>query len=252
MKENIDKQVAYLEFVNRENSFRHHKYNDDMRQYEYIKNGDLRAVKESERIFASGGTGHLSDDPLKNLLYLYICNITLVTRFAIAGGMDAEKAYNASDLYIRKFDKSRSTDELHALHREMIEYFTKAVAAAKKKSVISKPVSECMDYINNHLHERISVRELAGLVHLNESYLSVLFKRETGVAISEYVISKRMEAAENMLKFSEFSVSEISDILNFSSYSHFARTFRKYYNTSPKKYRNANYQTASITDNNEE
>ena len=119
----MDKQVAYLEYVNRENSFHHHRYDNEMLQYEYLAKGDSRAIEESERMIRSAETGHLSDDPLKNLLYLCICNITLVTRFAIEGGMDAEKAYNASDLYIQKYDKARSTEELYNLHREMIEYY---------------------------------------------------------------------------------------------------------------------------------
>lgn len=246
MKENIDKQVAYLEFINRENSFHHHRYNDEMLQYEYIKNGDIRAIEEAERMIRSVETGHLSDDTLKNLLYLCICNITLVTRFAIEGGMNAEKAYNASDLYIQKYDKARTVDEIYTLHREMIEYFTKAVATSQKEHIYSKQVIQCMDYIHHHLHEQINVGKLAEIVKLNESYLSVLFKREVGVNITEYVIMKRMEAAENMLKYSDFSLSEISDILHFSSYSHFARTFRKYYNASPKEYRNIYFRKTVI------
>ncbi|MBO4866729.1 MAG: helix-turn-helix domain-containing protein [Ruminococcus sp.] len=248
MKETMDKQVAYLEYINRENSFHHHRYDSEMLQYEYLKNGDPRAIDEAERMIRSAETGHLSDDPLKNLLYLCICNITLVTRFAIEGGMDAEKAYNASDLYIRKYDKARTIDEIYALHREMTEYYVKAVAAAKKETVYSKQIVLCMDYIQLHLHEAIVVRELAEMVGLNESYLSTLFKRETGVPLTEYVILKRMEAAENMLKYSDFSLSEISDILNFSSYSHFARTFRKYYDTSPKEYRNRYFRRTAMTE----
>lgn len=246
MKEPMYKQVAYLEFMNRENSFHHHRYDEEMRQYEYVKNGDMRAVDEAEKMIHSAETGHLSDDPLKNLLYLCICNITLATRFAIEGGMDNEKAYNASDLYIRRYDKAKSAEELFEIHREMIEYFTKAVAAAKKEHIYSRQVIWCIDYIHYHLHEQISVREMSAHLGLNESYLSVLFKRETGVNISEYVIAKRMEAAENMLKYSEYSLSEISDILHFSSYSHFARTFRRYYGTSPKAYRNGNYRHTGI------
>ena len=176
MKETMDKQIAYLEFINRENSFHHHRYEDDMRQFEYLKNGDLRSLDETKKMMDSGEAGHLSDDPLKNLLYLNICHATLCTRFAI------------------------------------------------------------------------SVRELANMVKLNESYLSVLFKREVGINITEYIIIKRMETAENMLKYSDFSLSEISNILHFSSYSHFARTFRKYYNISPKQYRSKHYRKTSVTE----
>lgn len=246
MKEAMDKQVAYLEFANRENNFHHHRYSEELRQYEYIKNGDMRSVEEAEKMIHSAETGHLSDNPLKNLLYLCICSVTLVTRFAIEGGMNNEKAYNASDLYIRRLDRANSLEELFEIHRDMVEYFTKAVASAKKEHVYSRQVIWCMDYIFYHLNERITAREMASQLKINESYLSVLFKRETGVSISEYVIIKRMEAAENMIKFSDYTLSEISDMLHFSSYSHFARTFRKYYNTSPKVFRKENYGHSGI------
>ena len=239
MNETMDKRVVYLEFLNRENNFHHHRYDDDMRQFEYIRNGDLRSLDATKKIMDSGEVGHLSDDPVKNMLYLDICHVTLCTRAAIEGGMEAEKAYNASDLFIQRCDKAVTTDELYDLHLEMTEYFTKQVIAAQKAGIYSKPVIMCMEYINNHLHEQITVRELAGTVKLNESYLSVLFKRETGVSISEYVITKRVETARNMLRYSDLSLSEISDILHFSSYSHFARTFRKYCKASPKEYRNS-------------
>lgn len=247
MKENMDKQIAYLEFINRENSFRHHRFSEELRELELLQNGDLRALDEAKKLSDSGRSGHLSDDPFRNRLYLNICHITLCTRFAIEGGMDSEKAYNASDLFIQRCDKAKSLDELNTMHAEVTEYFTRQVAAAKKASIYSKPVIECIDYISTHLHETISVPVLARLANLNASYLSVLFKRQVGLSISDYVITKRMQTAENMLRLSDFSLSEISDILHFSSYSHFARTFRKHYHTSPKRYRDTHQQAPHFT-----
>lgn len=248
MKESMDKQVAYLEYTNRENNFHHHGYSEDMMQFVYLKDGDLRSVEQTKKLMESGSAGHLSDNPVTNMLYLNICHITLCTRFAVEGGMDPEKAYNASDLFIRRGDKLKTYKEQATLRLEVTEYFTKQVATVKKAHVFSKPVVQCMDYIQYHLHETILVTELADMVGLNESYLSVLFKREVGKNITEYVMDRRMEAAENMLSLSDFSVAEISDILHFSSYSHFARVFKKYYNDSPKRYRNAHYQTTIMRD----
>ena len=242
MKESMERQVTYLEYINRENSFHHHSYDNDMRQFEFLKAGDLRSVKETERIMNSGEVGHLSDDPVINMRYLNICHVTLCTRFAIEGGMDAEKAYSASDLFIMRYDRAQTLDEQYKLHIETTEFFTKQVAAAKKAGIFSKPVIQCVDYIPYHLHEQITVSELSSMVGLNPSYLSVLFKREVGVSISEYVILKRLEAAKNMLRFSDYSLAEISDILHFSSYSHFARTFRKYEDISPKQYRDRHFR----------
>ena len=102
MKESMDKQVAYLEYTNRENNFHHHGYSEDMMQFVYLKDGDLRSVEQTKKLMESGSAGHLSDNPVSNMLYLNICHITLCTRFAIEGGMNPEKAYNASDLFIRR------------------------------------------------------------------------------------------------------------------------------------------------------
>ena len=246
MKNDMDQRVALLQLINSENSFRHHGYSKEMLQYEYIRNGDMRAIEEAERMIHSDDMGHLSDDPVKNLLYLCICNITLVTRFAIEGGMEPEKAYNASDLYIQRYDKAHSKEEIYALHREMIRYFAESVASAKKREIMSKPVSDCIKYISGHLHERITCTELAGTVGLNSSYLSVLFKREVGMNITEYVMMRRVEAAESLLKQTDYSLNEISDFLSFSNYSHFARTFRKFRGESPREYRKRCYGHARL------
>ncbi len=197
------------------------------------------------RMFSSDLTGHISDDPLRNYKYLFVAAITLASRSAIAGGMDAERAYNISDLYILKMDLLQTVDEVKALHADMLAFYTKEMAALDKQAVYSKPITQCIDYIYNHLHEPIHVKDLAMQVKLNESYLSTLFKKETGKSVSEYILSKRMEAAENMLKFSDYSYAEISAILAFSSQSHFIRVFRKQTGYTPKEYRNKFFRIIS-------
>ena len=233
----IDAKLEYMRYLNSENSFTHHRYSSEMLPYRYVRDGDMRALEASKALMSSPGTGRLSDDPLKNLLYLSICNITLVTRFAIEGGMDAEKAYNASDLYIRRYDKARTPEEIYAIHEEMLKFFVRSVAAAKKQSIYSKHVLRCIDYINSHLHEKIDCAALASSVGLNSSYLSALFKKQTGRSMTEFIIERRVEAADSLLRSSDYELTEIAEILNFSSYSHFARTFGKYKGMSPKKYR---------------
>lgn len=163
----------------------------------------------------------------KKVSYLCVASITLATRFAIEGGLDAETAYNISDLYIRRIDLCRSIEEMRAVHKDMFTFFTHKMADLKKASVFSKPVVQCLDYIHYHLHEKITVRILADYVGLFPSYLSTLFAKETGVSVSRYIMEQRLETAKNMLKFSEYSCPEIAAILAFSSQSHFIKVFKK-------------------------
>ena len=88
----IDKKVAITEYLHREEDQYHHSYDEELLQYEYLRDGDIRSVEESKRLFRTGITGHLSDDPVMDKKYLFVASITLATRFAIEGGIEAQEA----------------------------------------------------------------------------------------------------------------------------------------------------------------
>lgn len=236
------KQLEYMAFINRENEYRHHTYDEEMLQYEYLKEGKIKAIEESIKMFSSSTVGVLSDNPINNIKYLFVASITLATRFAIEGGMEPETAYNASDLFIQKIDKCKSTNEVKDIHTEMFTFFTKHMNELQKKNIYSKPIVLCMDYVYYHLNEVINVTKLAEYVDLNPSYLSTLFKKEVGITITNYIIKKRIEAAKNMLKFSNYSYSDISSYLSFSSQSYFIRVFKNETGLTPKEYRHKYYR----------
>ena len=128
----------------------------------------------------------------------------------------------------------------------MFTYFTRHMASLTKDQVYSRPVIQCMEYIDLHLHIPIRLAELAEHVKLNPSYLSVLFKKETGIPVSEYVLNRRIDAAKNMLLYSEYFSSQISEILAFSSQSHFTKAFKANTGQTPKQFRNES--TSLISD----
>ena len=233
-----EKKLKYMEYIHRETADRHHTNAEDMYQYDLLRMGDMKAVEEGKKMFSSDLTGHISENPLRNYKYLFVASVTLASRSAISGGMDAERAYNISDLFILKMDTLKSVAEVKELHADMLAFYTREMAEIDKKYIYSKPVIVCMDYIYNHLHETIRTEQLAGVVGLNRSYLSTVFKKETGQTITAYILSKRMEAAQNMLRFSDYSYAEIASILAYSSQSHFIRVFRLQTGYTPKEYRN--------------
>lgn len=245
MPQNIvnEARLRYLDFIAREDRIRHHRYVEEMKQYDLMRAGDISAISESARLWDSGLYGHLSDDSLRDAKYRFVTSITLATRFAIDGGMDEEDAYNASDLYIQDMDRCENADDVRRLHTDMMTFFTWAMADMQKTDVHSKAVAECMDYIHYHLHEKITVTILADHVHLNPTYLSELFAREVGTPISHYVTDRRMEAAENMLKYSQYGFSEIAQILAYRSQSHFSKAFKRHSGMTPSEYRKTHAQT---------
>ncbi len=239
-----EKALRYQEYITREENIRHHTYREERNQFELLRAGDPRALEARQKALANNQPGTVSLDPLRNCKYLMVTNIASACRAAIEGGVDEQRAYGISDLYIQKMDLMEDPAEIECLGNDMFAFYLREVQAAAKKHIVSQHVSLSLDYIYNHLHEAILVQDLAGLTGLSPSYLSTLFKREMGQSISEYIMAKKMEAARNMLQYTEYSSAEISSILNFSSQSHFIRAFKRYVGETPKRYREKNYRPA--------
>lgn len=231
------RDLTYKEFINREYSFKHSPFEKEFAFYDYVKKGDVENVKKLMTPLGSDGTGTLSENPLQNLKYHFTVTIALITRFCVEGGLGMEAAYTLSDLYILKADKCTNEASLHKLHREAVLDYTKQMANLAKGTIYSKPVIMSMDYIYDNLHSKITVDTIAEYTSLSTSYLSRLFHKEVGVTITSYIASKRVEAAENMLKYSDYSPLDIGNYLAFTTHSHFISTFKKYTGMTPGEYR---------------
>lgn len=240
----IEKKLSDVEFSNRENNASHLAYEREMAFFQSVKDGDIDKARELFKPFNCEEMGKLSDNPLRNLKYHLIITIAFLTRYCIEGGMEMEVAFNLSDIYIRRLDQCISEEELNSLHHEVVEDFVQRmnVVLHEAKSY-SKPIKITMDYIYHNLHNRITVEELAEIASLSPSYLGKLFKKEVGINVSEYILKKRVETAENMLRFTDDSCTEISEYLCFSSESHMVKAFKKYTGYTPGKYRNRYFRT---------
>ncbi|MBR3325936.1 MAG: helix-turn-helix domain-containing protein [Atopobiaceae bacterium] len=241
-----ESKLAYRAYLNTQRGWSHHTHDEDMKQYHLMQAGDPAAVEESERIIRSGMPGTLSPDPVRNMKYLFVCTATIATRFAIEGGMEAEEAYNASDLYIQRMDRLQDVEEVIRLRTDMMRFFTERMANIKKEGVYSRPVVLAQDHIRAHLSERIHVDELADVVGLNASYLSTLFRRETGLTITDYVAEERIATAKNMLRYSEMTAAAIATSLGFSTQSYFTKVFREHTGFTPSEFRKRFFRESGL------
>ncbi|MFD2331026.1 response regulator [Cohnella sp. GCM10020058] len=92
-------------------------------------------------------------------------------------------------------------------------------------------------YIADHLGENVTREMLAEYVHLNPAYLSRLFKKETGLSITDYLLGERMRMARELISRSALPISEIARTLGYNNFSYFSRMFRKVYHANPQQFR---------------
>lgn len=205
-----------------------------------VSSGDIDFVRKNymkQQFGASEGLGILSRNPVTNLKYHFVVAAAMITRACISAGMESEHAFRLSDFYILKLDSLHTVQDVSELHERMVIDFTEKMHHLSGKPKISKPVSACMEYVYIHIKERITINDLVSYTKLSAGHLSRLFKQETGVSISCYIRAKKIEKAENLLKYCDYSLIEITNYLSFSSQSHFIQLFKKFTGMTPKKYR---------------
>ena len=180
------------------------------------------------------------NDELKQTEYMVISAICLATRAAIRGGVSAAEAYSLSEAYYQKIAKCRNSMDILNLYQRAATDFTNRVQKNREKGRSADYIEQCKDYITTHYHQKFTMEELANRLGLNRSYLSRKFTEEVGMTMNQYLIKKRLEAAANMLKYSDTKISQISDYLCFNSQSHFGDMFRRQYGMTPLEYRKKN------------
>lgn len=100
-----------------------------------------------------------------------------------------------------------------------------------------KLVKESQEYIERHYHEQMSVGDIAKELGTSISYLSRIFKENTGETIIRTINNKRIEKAKAYLKETDYKVYEVADILGFENVTYFSRFFKKHTGMSPKEYK---------------
>lgn len=103
----------------------------------------------------------------------------------------------------------------------------------KSQKPIGRVVYDILKYIDKHLSEPLTVGRIAKDFSYSSNYISRLFKAKTGVSLKEYIITMRMNYAEQLLKGGQSSLAEISRIIGYESVQAFCKQFKKHTGKTP-------------------
>jgi AraC-like DNA-binding protein len=110
---------------------------------------------------------------------------------------------------------------------------------ARYRGGLPKRRLKCViDYINAHLGEEISLRQLSELAQMSQFHFGHLFKQSTGLAPHQFILRQRISRAKELILDDRLSLAEISQMLGFASQAHFTTVFRKLVGVTPRAYRN--------------
>ncbi|MFS8650410.1 MAG: AraC family transcriptional regulator [Caldibacillus sp.] len=178
----------------------------------------------------------LASDPLRSLKNSIIVSCALFTRAVIEGGMHPETAFNLSDVLIQEIERLDTREKLEKFEYNMVYTFIRTLEEEQlpKHSPI---IQNAISYIHEHILHELSLEKIASDLNINPSYLSTLFKKETGTTLVEYINRKKIEESKYFLLHSELSISSIASLFRFCNQSYYTSLFKKFTGLTPAKYR---------------
>lgn len=233
----LDYRINYL----LSHTLPHPPYGDEREFYDLVAQGKPEEIERLKACYGSAPQpqqnekGVLSPDPVRNAVYHLVANCTIITRRCISAGMPQEEAFTLSDMFIRRADRCTNAAEVSAVNDEMALEF-----AQRMKRLLGKGASPAMRravrFVCDNLTSPLSAAAVAQKTGYDRSYLSALFHRETGHTLSHFILLRRIEAAKSLIA-GGLPLVEVSQLLCFSSQSHFCKCFKSVTGITPRKYK---------------
>ncbi|MDR2610993.1 MAG: AraC family transcriptional regulator [Clostridiales Family XIII bacterium] len=181
------------------------------------------------------GSYDLADEPLRSLKNSVIIMTSIICRESIKYGVADELCFSLSDYYIKRIESLWDMAGVVALTKEMLKEYARLVRKTSSHTY-SLPILRSVQYINKHMYEPIQVKTVAEVVKLHPTYLSALFKKETGVRMTDYIREKKLERIHELLMDPDKTFAQIAEMLGYRDASHFSRDFKRQFLCTPRQF----------------
>jgi two-component system response regulator YesN len=114
-----------------------------------------------------------------------------------------------------------------------------SLKAETQRIMTNNTFRQIYQYVEENYKSPLTASDIADKFHINNCYVSQLFRKETGKTFTEYVTEKRIQYVCTLLRQSEKNINEIAEQAGFTDYFYFSRVFRKVMKCTPTEYRNS-------------
>lgn len=179
---------------------------------------------------------NVSGNKLRDYQNRMISFNTLLRRTAYTAGVHPFYIDVISCNYARLIENVTTEEEMNDIMPYMVRSYCDLI---KKRSMAlySEPVRQILVTIDASIAGDLSLKRFANELFLNTSYLSSLFKKETGMTLTDYVNENRINTAKRLLKSTTLSIQAIAASVGIPDIHYFTRLFRRETGLSPREYR---------------
>ena len=216
------------------------RYEMENRLMELVRKGHTQKVQQALGSFSQSALERRIDPTRDAKNYSIILN-TLMRKAAEQGGVHPMYIDRLSSEYALRIERIAYWDGFMALWSDMALGYCQLVRkhTAKKRSPLVQKIITRIDF---DLTADLSLRANAQALNVNASYLSTLFKQETGETLTNYVCRKRMEHAAYLLESTQMPVSAVAQSCGISDDNYFTKLFKRAKGMTPMQFRLAQQQ----------
>lgn len=202
-----------------------------------VSQGNYKAL--SKLVTAEQFSKHIekrAEDPIRNMKnYMIILN-TLMRKGVEVGNVHPFYIHGMSSDFALRIERSQTIEDIERLWNEMTYSYCKLVKNHATRGY-SPLVQNVVMLIDADLCGDLSLGAMAEKFNVNPSYLSSLFKKDTGKTLTAYVSEKRVARAKHLLETTAFQIQQISHECGILDVNYFAKIFKKLSGQTPKQYR---------------
>jgi two-component system response regulator YesN len=217
---------------------------EDFRERENLLPGLLTLAESDEpgRLLEEVGRAYEEMDAKSHsFAYIQSFSISLLGELSRKLWNDMEAVTYLSNRALHRLLECKTVGLLKDI---VLEYIDSAFALARKERTLQQHhlINRIASYIEDQLPCSLTVKQLADMFHLSAGHLSVLFKKETGQTISDYVKGLRMKKAKELLQDPTIKIYEVTERVGFQTPAYFTYQFKKNEGCTPQEYRDRYYR----------
>lgn len=175
-------------------------------------------------------------DPVRNAKNYCIIMNTLLRKAAEQGGVHPIYLDSTSSAFAISIEQLPSLDAVLTLMTEMFRTYCHLVRKHSMKDY-SPPVQQALISIDANLAGNLSLRTLSDALNISSSYLSTIFKKETGQTLTDFIAQRRVDKAMELLRTTRLQVQTVAQHCGIVDVHYFSKIFKKVTGMTPKAYR---------------
>lgn len=203
----------------------------------YYANGEKIILKKGDAMLLKPGTSRRRDEGEGAVHYVSF-NFIVPPNVEFPFGAHIQDCINQD---IRKlisvYSLSHLSAKFHAKEKchNVLNYILLELLDITSSNCKNDNILKILKYIDEHITEKISLKDIAEHFHMSKEYVSNIFSKETGMQLVYYINEQKVLLAKKIITTQQMSLKSVSQYLGFESYDYFSKTFKKHIGTTPSQ-----------------